>query len=201
MACPGAGAGSYAEVVWQTVRGFLTPRWMLLHVLIWAAAVVMVFLGRWQLDVSNRKHFDLQNFGYSLQWWAFSICAVLFWLRILRDALRRDGGRAVSSGGELVVRPDAGSGQAYLVARRDGAPPVVYRGYVMPQSATAPTPSDGDPVHGAYNDYLWQLALADSTGVAAPRGLRAARPGEPAREDAPSPAASPPELPGPEADG
>ena len=56
--------------------------------LVWAAAVTMVLLGRWQLTVSNRKHFDLQNFGYALQWWAFSVFAVLFWLRVMRDVRR-----------------------------------------------------------------------------------------------------------------
>ena len=37
-----------------------------------ALVVTMVLLGRWQLTVSEHKHFGLQNFGYALQWWAFS---------------------------------------------------------------------------------------------------------------------------------
>ena len=65
------------------------PRWVAGHVLVLAAVVTMIFLGRWQLTVSNRKHFSLQNFGYALQWWAFCIFAVAFWLKILRDQTSR----------------------------------------------------------------------------------------------------------------
>ena len=65
------------------------PRWVAGHLLVLAAVVTMIFLGRWQLTVSNRKHFSLQNFGYALQWWAFCIFALAFWLKILRDQKSR----------------------------------------------------------------------------------------------------------------
>jgi hypothetical protein len=147
------------------VKTYLTPGWVGLTVLFWAAAVTMVLLGRWQLMVSNRKHFDLQNFGYSLQWWAFSLCALVFWAKFVRDAWRRPA-TVASSGGQLAVRSagltPVGPTQLVAPARPDGAPAVVYRGYVMPKSGEHPTRSEGDPVHGAYNDYLWQLALADA---------------------------------------
>lgn len=152
-------------VMWATGRRFLTPRWVLAHLLVWAGAVAMVLLGRWQLDVSDAKHFDLQNFGYSLQWWAFSAFALFLWARAIRDAVRKITPVA-STGGELVLRGGANGlatvGPAELTtAGTDGQAPVVYRGYVMPQSSQRPARSDGDPLHGAYNDYLWQLALAD----------------------------------------
>lgn len=158
-------------VMWATGRRFLTPRWVLAHLLVWAGAVAMVLLGRWQLDVSDAKHFDLQNFGYSLQWWAFSAFALFLWARAIRDAVRKITPVA-STGGELVLRGGANGlatvGPAELTtAGTDGQAPVVYRGYVMPQSSQRPARSDGDPLHGAYNDYLWQLALADG---AAPEG-------------------------------
>ena len=148
---------------------FLTPGWVAMHLFVWSVVVAMVLLGRWQLRVSNSKHFDLQNFGYALQWWAFSAFAVLLWLRMLRDALR--GKTAdVTTSGELVLRGNQTSdivytGPANLVSRTDrsGKAPVTYRGYVMPQSATSPA-NTGDPMHANYNDYLWQLALADSAG-------------------------------------
>ncbi len=63
------------------IRTFLTPRWLLLHLLAWAMAVAMTLLGRWQLGVSNTKHFDPQNFGYALQWWAFAAFVLFFWVR------------------------------------------------------------------------------------------------------------------------
>lgn len=150
--------------MWAKARGFLTPRWILAHVLVGAGAVTMVLLGRWQLDVSDAKHFDLQNFGYSLQWWAFAAFTLFLWVRAMRDTLRK-ATPTPSTGGELVVRGSAGlapTGPAQLMTTSaDGAAPVVYRGYVMPQSSQRPARSDGDPLHGAYNDYLWQLALAD----------------------------------------
>jgi hypothetical protein len=173
------------------VRPFLTLRWVVAHVLVWALVVTMVLLGRWQLTVSNRKHFDLQNFGYVLQWWAFSLFVVLFWLRVMRHTRRPPaasggGGQLVRRSGELdLVRGAPRVGPGYLAVPDDGsgAAPVVYRGYVAPNSATTPARSEGDGYHGAYNDYLWQLALADS---AAERGGPARPQSEPARPADPS---------------
>jgi DNA-binding transcriptional regulator of glucitol operon len=153
--------------VWRTVKRFLTPRWVALHVLVWAAVVTMVLLGRWQLDVSDAKHFDLQNFGYSLQWWAFSAFAIALWAKLIRDALRGKQPDRPVAGGELVVRPGSrgvarvGPAQLATPSTRPGEAPVVYRGYVMPQSSTTPVRSQGDELHASYNDYLWQLNLAD----------------------------------------
>jgi hypothetical protein len=155
----------------------LTPGWALFSVLCWAAAIAMIFLGRWQLIVSDEKGFDWQNFGYSLQWWTFSLAAVVFWAKLVRDALRGRQPDNVSTGGELVVRGRgtgiAPAGPATLMAPGADATPTIYRGYVMPQSATHPDRSDGDLMRGAYNDYLWQLALADS---AAPEPAAARQP-------------------------
>lgn len=125
-------------------RFALAPRWVALHLLALAMAVTMVFLGRWQLHVSESKHFNLQNFGYALQWWAFTVFTLVLWLRVLRDQSR-------------AARDGAGSATAGSAAAESPAPaqePVAYRRYVMP---TAPATSD-DPVVAAYNDYLARLA-------------------------------------------
>jgi DNA-binding transcriptional regulator of glucitol operon len=155
------------------LKTYLTPGWVLVTVLAWGGGVGMVLLGRWQLDVSNTKHFDLQNFGYALQWWAFTIAALLFWAKAVRDAGRVDD--TVGASGQVVLSRGPGGkltplgvdqppvlGSAHLISpyQRDGEP-VVYRGYVMPQSAITPARSEGDPMHEAYNDYLWQLGQAD----------------------------------------
>lgn len=158
--------GGTVEVVRAPIKRLLTPRMVGFHVLAWGAAVTMVFLGRWQLDVSDAKHFDLQNFGYAFQWWAFSISAVALWVKVVRDQLRKLPPPEVSTSGELVLRGPATqpsySGPVQLMRRgdADGAEPLVYRGYRMPQSSDALSRSE-DSVHGAYNDYLWQLSLAD----------------------------------------
>jgi len=166
------------------VKLFLTPRWVALHVVVWAAVVTMVLLGRWQLTVSNRKHFDLQNFGYTLQWWAFSAFLVLLWLRIMRDAWRPPN--VPAGGAQLVLRSGqvdrtegaARVGRGYLSAPggEAGQAPVVYRGYLMPNSATTPARSEGDGYHGAYNDYLWELSLADAAGRAPSRPASSEQP-------------------------
>ena len=110
------------------------PRWLAGHLVVLAAAVTMVFLGHWQLTVSEGKGFSLQNFGYALQWWAFSIAAVVIWVRVVRDRGR----------GEPVTRPQP-------PVEKDE--PVTYRRYVMP---TAVDTGD-DPELARYNAYLRSL--------------------------------------------
>lgn len=124
------------------------PAWLAGHVLILAAVVTMIFLGRWQLLVSNRKHFSLQNFGYALQWWAFSVAALVFWAKVVRD---QSQGRRFLTDDEPV--------ESHPV---EPAPtvdePVTYRRYVMPSA----TQSD-DPEIARYNAYLASLADRDDS--------------------------------------
>ena len=117
-------------------RFVLRPGWLLLHAFTVAAVITMILLGRWQLHVSERKHFDIQNFGYTIQWWLFASFAAFFWWRIVRDAAQRREGTAAPAEPEDV--PDQ---------------PVAYRRYVMP-SASGPSE---DPELRAYNDYLARL--------------------------------------------
>jgi DNA-binding transcriptional regulator of glucitol operon len=124
---------------------FLAPRWLLGHLLIAAAIATMILLGRWQLDVSNARHFDLQNSGYAVQWWAFAVFTVVLWVRVLRDIARRSH----EDPAEALARATAAES------------PRAYRHYVMPQSTTAP-PVAVDSEHAAYNDYLARLAHADA---------------------------------------
>jgi hypothetical protein len=156
-----------------TRRTFVQPRWIVFTILTWAFAVVAVRLGWWQLHVSDRKNFDLQNFSYWLQWWVFALCAVFFWARAIYLARRppateRNGGIVVASSGGAIVRsgtrlgPEQPTGAVELVAPTSTpADPVVYRGYKIPTSADGPVRSHGDEYHNSYNDYLWQIAMAD----------------------------------------
>jgi hypothetical protein len=133
------------------LRSATSPGWVALHLLALVLIVTMVLLGRWQLDVSNSKHFNLQNFGYALQWWAFSAFVLVMWVRVVRD-----GG---------LPRPDedgpvTGVSAAEIAEGHGTEPePVPYRRYVMPSTAGG-TPA-GDATHGAYNDYLARLAADD----------------------------------------
>ncbi|HEY2298931.1 MAG TPA: hypothetical protein VGL39_09410 [Jatrophihabitantaceae bacterium] len=110
------------------------PRWLAGHVIVLAAAVTMVLLGRWQLTVSEHKGFSLQNFGYALQWWAFTAAALVIWGRIVRDRAH----------GEPVTRS-----QPPAEEQR----PVAYRRYVMPTAVD----STDDPELERYNAYLRSL--------------------------------------------
>ena len=127
-------------------RFALHPRWVMLHVLCLALIVTMVLLGRWQLIVSDEKHFALQNFGYAIQWWLFSLFVAFMWTRLMRDRLRREAAHPEASAPEAVA-PE---------------PPPVYRRYVMPSLQSQPAPS-GDPALEAYNEYLAKLAARDAS--------------------------------------
>lgn len=145
---------TYRDLVLRRYRFALRPGWILLHLVTVALIATMVLLGRWQLSVSERKHFNIQNFGYALQWWAFTLFVGGMWLRVVRDALRRpagpDGEAAATGGPESAASQPAEPPAA-------GEPPVAYRRYVMPQSADAPEAA-GDSEQAAYNDYLAKLA-------------------------------------------
>jgi DNA-binding transcriptional regulator of glucitol operon len=121
----------------RTYRFARTPRWIAGHVLVLAAAVTMGFLGHWQLDVSNAKHFSLQNFGYALQWWAFAGFSLVMWGKVLRD---------VAGKSKDARPPDPGPVEA----------PAAYRRYVPPTASPA-----ADPDLDAYNAYLRALARKD----------------------------------------
>ena len=137
-------------------RFALRPGWLLWHLFTVAATVTMILLGRWQLHVSESKHFDLQNFGYSIQWWLFSAFGLFLWWRVVRDAARR---RAAPAG-----QPVSDPTPAEPAAVPDE--PVAYRRYVMP---TTPAATD-DPALTAYNEYLAGLAEADRTDAEDARG-------------------------------
>jgi DNA-binding transcriptional regulator of glucitol operon len=128
-------------------RFLLRPGWVALSVLTVALVVTMVLLGHWQLDVSDRKHFSLQNFGYALQWWAFSIFTLAMWIRLVRDHVRSSAG----SGAPAEQRPAADA-------------PVAYRRYVPPAPASV-----DDPELAAYNDYLAGLAEPAQSTPPAPK--------------------------------
>jgi DNA-binding transcriptional regulator of glucitol operon len=120
-------------------RFLLTRGWIALSLLTVVLVVTMVLLGHWQLDVSDRKHFSIQNFGYALQWWAFSIFTLVLWVRLVRDHVR----------GSV-------TGGAPAEPATTSSAPVTYRRYVPPAAAAI-----DDPELRAYNDYLAGLSHKD----------------------------------------
>jgi DNA-binding transcriptional regulator of glucitol operon len=136
---------SYGETV-RRFRFALRPGWIVLHLLCLALIVTMVLLGRWQLIVSDEKHFSLQNFGYAIQWWLFSCFVAFMWVRLMRDRLHRDAASASQPAPPPVPVEQ---------------PSVAYRRYVMPTLQSESTPS-ADPALAAYNAYLAELAARDA---------------------------------------
>ena len=132
--------------------GFLFgPRWLALHVVVVAACVTMVLLGRWQWHVAHVHHGSIQNYSYAFQWWAFAAFAAFMWLRLAHDAAPRTVARNVT---------DEGGAERQVAAATPTSPApseVPYRRYVMPSSATSP-PVAADAEHAAYNAYLARLA-------------------------------------------
>jgi len=118
----------------RRARVLLAPRWLALHVLVIAACVTMVLLGRWQWHVAHVHHGSVQNYAYAFQWWAFTVFAAFMWVRVMRDALHR----------QPVKPPPA----------RVALTPVTYRRYVM----RTDRPDTTDPELAAYNAYLAELS-------------------------------------------
>lgn len=131
--------------------GFVfAPRWLALHVVVLAACVGMVLLGRWQWRVAHVHHGSIQNYAYAFQWWIFSAFAIFMWLRVIRDAVPKASGPADDAGLTSVAADEA-------TPATSEPPEVAYRRYVMPSSTTSP-PVAVDAEHAAYNAYLARLA-------------------------------------------
>lgn len=117
------------------------------HVVVLAVAVTMVLLGRWQLGVSEHRGFSLQNFGYALQWWAFTGAALFLWVRVIRDRARPDKADHTPEQPAQQTAEHTAAGTT-----TEAAPPVDYRRYVMPTSVET-----DDPELARYNAYLRSL--------------------------------------------
>jgi hypothetical protein len=131
------------------MRRLLSPGWLALHVVVVVATAVMIWLGWWQWTSGFGGH-TARNSGYALQWWAFAIFAVGFWIRLMRDALRGPS-------------PEADAESAGAGAKRTRAPlfqqrpqPAPPQGFTEYRMATADTVIDDSPL-GRYNAYLAQL--------------------------------------------
>jgi DNA-binding transcriptional regulator of glucitol operon len=67
----------------------LTPKWLLLHVLVLTLFVATFFLGYWQLTKATDGG-GAVNWSYALQWPLYGFMGLFFYLRMVRDELRRD---------------------------------------------------------------------------------------------------------------
>ena len=127
------------------MRRFLTPKWVLLHVLCLIAFLVCLRLGLWQWDRAKSHSGTMQNFGYALQWPLFAGFVVVLWVRGIRD----------------VLHPKPASDEATEESDSTGAPAEA----AVPTAAVVTTPvlptDDEDPEVAAYNRYLAALYARD----------------------------------------
>ena len=79
----------------------LTPRWVLLHLLVAALFVATFFLGYWQLSKAENGG-GAVNWSYALQWPLYGFMGLWFYSKMVRDELARDPD-ADEPGNEVVL--------------------------------------------------------------------------------------------------
>lgn len=67
----------------------LTPKWVLLHLLVAALFVGTWFLGYWQLSKAEAGG-GAVNWSYAAQWPLYGVMGLWFYVRMVREELRRD---------------------------------------------------------------------------------------------------------------
>ncbi|MCV2491318.1 metalloprotease [Geodermatophilus sp. YIM 151500] len=67
----------------------LTPKWVLLHLLVVGLFVATFFLGHWQLTKAAGGG-GAVNWSYALQWPLYGFMGLGFYIKMVRDELHRD---------------------------------------------------------------------------------------------------------------
>ncbi len=67
----------------------LTPKWVLLHLMVAALFVATWFLGYWQLTKAEDGG-GAVNWSYALQWPLYGVMGLWFYTRMVREELHRD---------------------------------------------------------------------------------------------------------------
>ncbi|WP_425564686.1 hypothetical protein [Saccharopolyspora halophila] len=135
------------------LRGLLTPRWLLLHLLFIVATIATGFFAVWQWDRAHEAGGSFQNLGYALQWPLFGAFTIFLWIRIARMDLegRAEEGTAATEASE---EDQPGEAPEEEIARTRRRRPLV------PPPAPRVDP-DEDPELAEYNRYLAELNKAE----------------------------------------
>jgi DNA-binding transcriptional regulator of glucitol operon len=124
------------------VARFLTPSWLVRHLLMVVLVTAFLALGWWQLG--RARGGNSLSIGYAFEWPLFAAFVVFVWVKEIRGELRK--GQPAVEQVPVVTVPDELAGQA---------------GYVPFQAAPVQRRAgadDGDPDLLAYNRYLEWLA-------------------------------------------
>jgi DNA-binding transcriptional regulator of glucitol operon len=124
------------------VARFLTPWWLVRHLLLVVLVTAFLWLGWWQ--VGRARGGNTLSFGYALEWPLFAVFVVFVWVREVRDELHRD---------RPAPPPPPATGVPPELAAQDG-----YVPFHAPTIERAPGADDADPELVAYNRYLEWLA-------------------------------------------
>lgn len=154
MAGRATGVARYARVVsrYPSTR-LLSPRWLVVHLLVLLVVGAFLGLGWWQVD--RARGGNTLSFGYALEWPLFAGFVVYVWVKEMRSDRR--GADPPSTPPAVEVPADLAGQPGYLpfgiTPTRGGAP--------TRSGASAdggPGVDDSDPDLVAYNRYLEWLA-------------------------------------------
>ncbi|MBM9477427.1 hypothetical protein JL107_13340 [Nakamurella flavida] len=158
-------------------RRFLSPGWVVGHVVVLAAVLTCLRLGWWQWDRAHASTGTGQNYGYALLWPAFGAAFIYMWTRFLQleqlkdaeDADRVDAESTELSDDELAAFTGDGSDDEEEAAldRAEAAEAARRERLQRPSEgvvvgvATVGAEDDDDPELTAYNRALAALAEED----------------------------------------
>lgn len=107
------------------MRRLLTPKWLLVHLLVWLGVAAFLALGWWQ--AGRAASGNTLSWAYTFEWPVFAVFLVYMWIREMRLTLGK--------------HPEA-------------KPKPVKRGPVITRREASADSDAGDPGLAAYNDYL-----------------------------------------------
>jgi DNA-binding transcriptional regulator of glucitol operon len=126
-------------------RILLSPKWLLGHLFVLAAVLVMLRLGWWQWDRSQSGSGGIQNYAYAFQWPCFAVFAIVLWVKTIRLELADPEER------------EALSQTSRFAAKPLPAPDIKKEHGVRIGISTEATVDEDDAEVAAYNAYLARL--------------------------------------------
>jgi DNA-binding transcriptional regulator of glucitol operon len=148
------------------VRRVLTLNWVLLHLLVVAAVLVMLRLGLWQWHRAHEGGGGIQNYAYAFQWPVFAVFALTLWAKTIHEELKRDSSPDGDGEASRQAAPDAPVVRRDGEASRQAAPdaPVVRQPGVRIGLTTEVVAADAheDPAVAAWNARLAALNAASA---------------------------------------
>ena len=83
------GRAPAAVTVEAVFSRLLTPKWVLMHLLVAALFVGTFFLGYWQLSKAGAGG-GVVNWSYAVQWPLYGCMGLWFYIRMAREEMHRD---------------------------------------------------------------------------------------------------------------